>query len=48
MNPLTISVAQVHINDMQKAACRYRLQKEARTRRTSSGQAAHVPGTSGG
>ena len=34
MTPLSTSVAQAHINDMQKAACRYRLQKAARIRRT--------------
>ena len=34
MNPLTTSLAQVHINDMHKAACRYQLRKLARIRRT--------------
>jgi hypothetical protein len=34
MNPLSTSLAQVHIHDMQKAACRYQLRKAARSRRT--------------
>lgn len=34
MNPLGTSLAQAHIHDMQKAACRYQLRKLARTRRT--------------
>ena len=34
MNPLSTSLAQVHIHDMQKAACRYQLRKIARTRRS--------------
>ena len=34
MNPLSTSLAQAHINDLRVAACRYRLRKEARNRRT--------------
>ena len=34
MTPLSTSVAQAHINDMHKAASRYRLRKQARARRT--------------
>ena len=34
MNPISTSLAQAHINDLRAAACRYRLQKAARTRRT--------------
>jgi hypothetical protein len=33
MNPLGSTLAQVHIHDMQKAACRYQLRKTARLRR---------------
>lgn len=34
MNPLSTSLARAHINDLQKAACRYQLRKAARIRRT--------------
>jgi len=34
MNPFSTSLNQAHIHDLQKAACRYRLRKLARTRRT--------------
>jgi hypothetical protein len=34
MNPLSTTLAQAHITDLQKAACRYQLRKIARTRRT--------------
>lgn len=34
MNPLGTSLAQAHITDMQKAACRYQLRKAARIRRS--------------
>ena len=34
MNPLSMSLAQAHIHDMQKAACRFQLRKAARLRRT--------------
>lgn len=34
MNPLSTSLAQVHIHDMQRAACRYQLRKIARIRRS--------------
>jgi hypothetical protein len=34
MNPFSTSLAQAHIHDMQKAACRYQLRKLARARRT--------------
>lgn len=34
MNPFSASLAQAHIHDMHKAACRFQLRKLARTRRT--------------
>jgi hypothetical protein len=34
MNPLSSSLAQARINDLQRAACRHQLRKLARIRRT--------------
>ena len=34
MTPLATSVAQAHINDLVKAACRHQQRKDARLRRT--------------
>lgn len=34
MNPFSTPLAQAHIHDLHKAACRYSLRKAARLRRT--------------
>ena len=34
MNPFSTPLAQAHINDLQRAACRHQLRKAARIRRT--------------